>query len=131
MISYYDSLRKTIRWYKKVGLHIIDIMMHNAYALNVAHGTEDHVTLLNYREHVVTWLFRIEHDMEKEVTNRNEIHNLMPHPPTEKKKNQQSHVLTAPSRKKEERHVIIVSSAKKHQHFVLGNALKSITQSNI
>ena len=85
MISYYDSLRKTIRWYKKVGLHIIDIMMHNAYALNVAHGTEDHVTLLNYREHVVTWLFRIEHDMEKEVTNRNEIHNLMPHPPTEKK----------------------------------------------
>lgn len=33
MISYYDSLRKTICWYKKVGVHIFNIIMHNAYAL--------------------------------------------------------------------------------------------------
>ena len=58
---------------------------HNAYALNVAHGTEDHVTLLKYREHVVTWLIRIEDDNEEEITYRNAIHNLMPHPQTEKK----------------------------------------------
>ena len=48
MISYYDSLRKTVRWYKKVGLHVLDIIMHNAYTLNAKYGSDSDVTLLKY-----------------------------------------------------------------------------------
>ena len=37
MISYYDSLCKTVRCNKKVFLHVLDIM--NAYFLNSQYGT--------------------------------------------------------------------------------------------
>jgi|UniRef100_A0A2S2R0L1 hypothetical protein len=33
MISYYSSPKKTIRWYKKVIFHLLDISMWNAYYL--------------------------------------------------------------------------------------------------
>jgi len=53
MISYYDSLRKTICWYKKVGLHVIDIMMHNSFTLKVMFGTDKGISMLKFREHVI------------------------------------------------------------------------------
>ena len=31
MLSYHSALRKTIRWYKKVGIHIIEMTLSNAY----------------------------------------------------------------------------------------------------
>ena len=34
MVSYYDCLRKTIRWYKKVALHFFDTFLFNAYLLS-------------------------------------------------------------------------------------------------
>ncbi|XP_057292564.1 piggyBac transposable element-derived protein 4-like [Hydractinia symbiolongicarpus] len=33
MLSYHSGLRKTIRWYKKVGVHILEIFMENAFYL--------------------------------------------------------------------------------------------------
>ena len=50
----------------------------------------DHVTLLKYQEHVITWLIRIEDDNQEEVTNQNAIHNLMPHPQRKKRKTDQT-----------------------------------------
>ena len=85
MISYYDSLRKTVRWYKKVGLHILDIMMYNSYALNVMYGTHKQVTLIKYREHVIKSLIDLHNGNNPEARNRHDFHYLMPLPPTEKK----------------------------------------------
>ena len=31
MLSYHSGLRKTIRWYKKVGIHLMEVMLSNAY----------------------------------------------------------------------------------------------------
>jgi hypothetical protein len=33
MVSYYSSLRKTLRWYKKISLHIIEVFIMNAHIL--------------------------------------------------------------------------------------------------
>ena len=87
MISYYDSLRKTVRWYKKVGLHVLDILMHNAYALNVKYGSDSDVTLLKYREFVIKSLMGLENQPKLKLATPDNIHYLMPLPPTEKKTN--------------------------------------------
>ena len=53
MISYYDSLHKTIRWYKKIGLHLIDIYLFNAHALYTTSSPRQPMTLLQFRENVI------------------------------------------------------------------------------
>lgn len=48
MVSYYDCLRKTTRWYKKIALHIFDIFVNNT-----KYGTDKSMTLLKYREAII------------------------------------------------------------------------------
>ncbi|CAH1999936.1 unnamed protein product [Acanthoscelides obtectus] len=52
MQSYYPSHRKTIRWYKKVGLHICEMMLHNSYMLYNKYSGQK-MSLLDYRESVI------------------------------------------------------------------------------
>ena len=85
MISYYDSLRKTIRWYKKVGLHVLDIMMHDSFALHVLYGTDKKVSLLKYRETVIKSLLCLNDADHPEEQYQDDFHYLMPLPPSEKK----------------------------------------------
>ena len=85
MILYYDSLRKTIRWYKKVGLHVLDIMMYNSYALNAMFGTNKEISMFKFREHVIKSLMGVTDSPEPDVQNAHDFHYLMPLPPTEKK----------------------------------------------
>ena len=33
MLSYYQGLRKCIRWYKKIGVHFLDIFLRNLFCL--------------------------------------------------------------------------------------------------
>lgn len=33
LMSYYPSLRKTLRWYKKLEIHVLHILLHNSYIL--------------------------------------------------------------------------------------------------
>ena len=57
MVSYYDCLRKTTRWYKKVALHLFDFtssFLFNAYCLNSKNGVDETISLLKFRELVVT-----------------------------------------------------------------------------
>ena len=54
MVSYYDCLRKTIRWYKKVALHLFDTFLFNAYCLNSKYEVDKTISLLKFRELVVT-----------------------------------------------------------------------------
>ena len=35
MLSYHSGLRKTVRWYKKVGVHMVEMMLTNAFYLFV------------------------------------------------------------------------------------------------
>ena len=53
-VLYYDCLRKTIRWYKKVALHLFDTFLFNAYRLNSKYGVDKIISLLKFRELVVT-----------------------------------------------------------------------------
>ena len=39
MVSYYDCLKKTTQWNKKLALHIFDIFVFNAFCLNSKYGT--------------------------------------------------------------------------------------------
>ena len=88
MMSYYDSLRKTTRWYKKVALHLFDIFIFNAYFLNCKYGVDKTISLLKYKEIVVKELMgekinneRIQSDINNHYHYQTEL------PPTEKKKN--------------------------------------------
>ena len=55
MLSYYSSLRKTIRWYKKLALYIIEVCLLNAYILYNENRTEK-MKLLKFRESVTCHL---------------------------------------------------------------------------
>lgn len=52
MISYYSSLRKTIRWHKKVSLHIIEIYIQNAHRI-YQKVTSSKIKLIKFREEFV------------------------------------------------------------------------------
>ena len=50
MVSYYDCLKKTTRWYKKIALHILVIFLFNAHCLNSKYGVDKSFNLLKFRE---------------------------------------------------------------------------------
>ena len=55
MLSYHSALRKTIRWYKKVGIHIMEIFLSNAYYM-YAKNTKNPIAknMKDFRESIVT-----------------------------------------------------------------------------
>ena len=86
MVSFYNCLRKTIRWYKKVALHLFDTFLFNAYCINSKYGVDKTISLLKFRELVVTDLLgeRLI-EIVPRITN-NSFHYLSSIPPNEKKK---------------------------------------------
>lgn len=55
MMSYYSALRKNYSWAKKVTIHIIDMMLHNAYVMykaNVPRSPDKIRNLKNFRKYV-------------------------------------------------------------------------------
>ncbi|XP_050303772.1 piggyBac transposable element-derived protein 4-like [Anthonomus grandis grandis] len=52
MQSYYPGHRKTIRWYKKVGIHIMETMLYNSYMLYNKYSRPK-MSFLEYRESIV------------------------------------------------------------------------------
>lgn len=86
MVSYYDCLRKTTRWYKKVALHIFDIFVFNAYCLNSKYGANKEITLLKFREIIITDLMgeKLNDIVPRNINNN--LHYLAAIPPSEKKK---------------------------------------------
>ncbi|XP_065658423.1 piggyBac transposable element-derived protein 4-like [Hydra vulgaris] len=86
MVSYYDCLRKTIIWYKKVALHLFDTFLFNAYCLNSKYGLDKTISLQKFRELIVTDLLgeRL-NEMVPRIT-KNNFHYLSSIPRNEKKK---------------------------------------------
>ena len=55
MISYYDCLRKTARWYRKIELHILDIFLFKTHYLNSKYNVnKSFKLLLKFRETIMT-----------------------------------------------------------------------------
>ena len=80
MLSYYSCPRKTLRWYNKIGLHIFEIMLHNAHII-FGKILDKNMTILKFREGAVIHLlgekFPKDNRIGKELDQSNLAH--MPH----------------------------------------------------
>ncbi|XP_037032190.1 piggyBac transposable element-derived protein 4-like [Bradysia coprophila] len=56
MMSYYSSERKTVRWYKKLGIHFIEAFIQNAYWMHMSNHSDEKTSLLDFREIIVKHL---------------------------------------------------------------------------
>ena len=88
MVSYYESLRKTTRWYKNIALHTFYIFLFNALCLSFKYGVDKSFNLLKFRETIITDLIG---DSFKEIcrnktSNSSDADYLAAVPPNEKKK---------------------------------------------
>ena len=88
MLSYHSSLRKTVRWYKKVGIHLLEVFLINAHYLyqETARSRSDlkPLTLLEFREAIVLSLVgpdkRVKKPKKPENVPRPNFHYLEPFP---------------------------------------------------
>ena len=56
MLSYHSALRKTIRWYKKIGVHMFEKMLINGMYLAQYHDRGMALHTNDYRLRIVKWL---------------------------------------------------------------------------
>lgn len=87
MMAYYSTPRKTIRWYRKIFFHMIDLCIWNACYIYNFHQNKN-IRLLNFREEVIMKLINQSANLqvEDEVETKAKFHFLEPNPPTEKEK---------------------------------------------
>ena len=86
MISYYSNLRKTLKWYRKVALQIIEVLLNNSYyVFNKCTGKQ--MTMLTYREKIVNHLIGLTDDVDFDKVPKANFHYLEPIPPTASKEN--------------------------------------------
>ena len=105
MLSYNSALRKTLRWNKKVGIHILEMMVHNAHFL-FKNGSRSRTPITDFKQYVVEWLIG-DIQLPKFVQPVANFHHLFPIPATEKKNNPTrkcSHCST-PTKRKESRYI--------------------------
>ncbi|XP_047028874.1 piggyBac transposable element-derived protein 4-like [Helicoverpa zea] len=78
MVSYYSCPRKTIRWYKKVLFHFLDIGVWNAYFLfkKYKKNNANSYNYVNYREELIKVMIGISNLKIKgrDIINKNSIH---------------------------------------------------------
>ncbi|XP_014259125.1 piggyBac transposable element-derived protein 4-like [Cimex lectularius] len=57
MISYYIGARKSLKWYKKLGFHIMEVLLLNAYLLYKRYSVQSTtLNLLQFRENIIKYL---------------------------------------------------------------------------
>ena len=87
MLSYHSGLWKTIRWYKKVGVHIMEILLANAFYLYFKLTPSPKVKpMRKFKECVIRNLIG-KPKPKKHMVPQASFHYLAPIPSTEKKKN--------------------------------------------
>ena len=85
MLSYHSSLRKTERWYKKVGIHIFEIFLVNSFHLyNQTKPKKDHLRIMDFREKLVSNLVG-ELPASLHMRPQTHFHYMVAHPPTKSK----------------------------------------------
>lgn len=86
MLSYYSGLRKTLRWYKKMGLHLIELFIHNAHKLHNQTFPGNKKRLLHFRDECVKGLIGLPLNRQQPRPQpQARFHYLEPIPATEKK----------------------------------------------
>ena len=93
LMSYNTSLRKTIRWYKKCAVHMLQVFLINAHYLYMEQAATrpelKKMTLLEFREKIIMSLVGEDKRKKKKAARRSMprcgFHYLSSHPPTEKK----------------------------------------------
>ena len=84
MLSYHSALQKTIRWYKKVGIHIMEFFHSNAYYMYAKNTTNPIAkNIKDFRESILTNLIGPpppNHHLKPQAS----FHHLYTIPPTEK-----------------------------------------------
>ena len=54
MLSYHSGLRKNLRWYKKVGVHILEMMLTNSFYLYTKFSNNEKLChLFEFRENII------------------------------------------------------------------------------
>lgn len=80
MIAYYSCPRKTIRWYKKVFFHMLDIAVWNSFYLAKQCSTATNkMSFLRFRDQLITQLFNLGPCSPKDlVTFKNTVNSTTP-----------------------------------------------------
>ena len=87
MLSYHSSLHKTVRWYKKVGVHILELLLVNAHYLYGKYSGRARSMKINvFKEFIIKKLVG-ELKKAKGVHVRANFHYVTHIPPMEKKSN--------------------------------------------
>ena len=86
MLSYHWGLRKTLRWYKKAGVHILEIFITNAFYLYRKFSSKNEISHLGeFREIIIKNLIG-ERKKKQALTPVANFHYLITIPDGEKKK---------------------------------------------
>ena len=86
MLSYNSTLHKTLRWHKKVGVHMFEIFLTNAVYLYKTYAPERQAMAINeFRETFVSKLVGVLKQPGR-LRPVSDFHYLEVLPPTEKKK---------------------------------------------
>ena len=94
-MSYNTSLRKTIRWYKKCAVHMLQVFLVNAHYLYMEQAATrpelKKMTLLQFREKIIEALVGEDKRAKKKAEKKKSMpqcgfHYLTSHPPTPKVK---------------------------------------------
>jgi hypothetical protein len=74
MLSYYPCERKTLRWYKKLGIHFIQILLLNSYLLYNKNVKK--ISFYDYRLKIISTLLNSGESniTERQPTNNNALH---------------------------------------------------------
>ena len=83
-MSYHSATRKTVRWYKKIGLHVIEMLLTNAHYLFTKYsGAGVKVGVADFKE---TLIKNLVGPLKKRTVKRGRFHYLVKIPAMEKKK---------------------------------------------
>lgn len=78
MLSHYPSLRKTLRWNKKIGIHVIEVMILNAYKLFCSCTDNKKIGFYEFRLAVIGELLSVDFTRKKDIkVAENQVQHLM------------------------------------------------------
>ena len=115
MLSYYSALRKTIRWPKKLAVHIFEMMIHDAYLL-YCQESGSKMKSLSFGKQLVLYLLKDK--LPSEPTAKRRRNGLQPSivwnifQQQRRNNNQPSRAVFAQKTKNEKKHGIFVLPAK-------------------
>ena len=118
MMSYHSGLRKTVRWYKKVGVHLLEMFFTNAYYLYHKFSTDNEFKhQLDFKENVINSLIG-ERKRKKHMEPKADFHYLEPIPAGDKKKYPTRRCKQCWKQTQERNHVLYVDFVRINRHCV-------------